>query len=130
HAAGQRVGSVGLLLEDCIADRTWTANVVLLGHGPEVTASRKDSALEVGHPALAKRPNATDPAGQGQGWADDLVREDLRRGVDSCHVQLLLGAEMGEQAALAHAEVAREALQGDSLQALGRADLGGMEQDR
>jgi len=44
-------------------------------------------------------------------------------------VQLLFGAEVGEQAALADAEVVGQALQRDGVQALRRADPRGVVED-
>jgi hypothetical protein len=51
--------------------------------------------------------------------ADDLVGEDLGRGVDGRQMKLLLGAEVGEEAALADAEVVGQTLQRDRVEPFG-----------
>src|SRR5207247_5305607 len=65
----EAVGPVGLLLEDRIPDRTGAPAVVLLGDGPEEATAWKDTALEVGEPRVAQRPDSDQAARLGQGRA-------------------------------------------------------------
>src|SRR5213593_4220625 len=106
----QAVRPVGLLRQDGVPDRTGAPAVVLLGDSPEEAAAGKHAALEVGQPRVAQRPHAPDATRLGKRRANDLGGEDLRRRLDGREVQLLFGAEVGEQPALADAEVVGEAL--------------------
>ena len=74
---------------------------------------------------------AISPLTSGQ-WPglEDLFGEDAARLVDDRELQLLLGAEVGEQAALADPQVARQALERDRLEPFRGRKAGGMGQDR
>jgi hypothetical protein len=43
-----------------------------------------------------------------QRWSDDCGLEDLARSINGCELELLLGAEVGIEPALAHADVLGE----------------------
>jgi hypothetical protein len=59
-----------------------------------------------------------------------VVDEPPAGGVDGRELQLLLGAEVGEQPALAHPELAREAADGQAFEALDRGEVGSGLEDR
>src|SRR6266516_1309133 len=111
HGALQAVGPVVLLLERRVADRSRPPAVELYGNRLEEAATRKHPPLDVRKPCVAQGENAPGAARHGQRGTDDLLGEDLCRRRDRRQVQLLLGAEMGEEPALADPQVAGEALQ-------------------
>ena len=59
-----------------------------------------------------------------------MVDEAPAGGFDRRQLQLLLGAEVREQAALAHAELGGEATDGQALESLDRSQVGGGLEDR
>ena len=96
----------------------------------EEAAAGEDLGAEVLQPVLEQRLEAGAAAGEVARGADDVVDEAPAGGVDRRQLQLLLGAEVGEQAALAHVQLGREAADRQALQALDGGEVGGRLEDR
>ena len=85
--------------------------------------------MEVGQVALGEREHLSDSLRLFERGRDDLTLEDLLGGVDGRQLELLLGAEVGVEAALAHADVVGEAPDRQALEALDRGQLGSALED-
>src|SRR4030081_2572056 len=79
---------------------------------------------------IAQCPQAAEAARHAETRLEHLLRKEPSRLLDSRQLQLLLGAEVGEQAALADAELAREALKRDLLHPFGGGELSRPAEDR
>ena len=79
------------------------AVVELEGRGREEAAAREDLALGVVDHVVAERPDAREATGRAPRRLDHLADEELRCVIHGRELELLLGAEVGEEAALAHA---------------------------
>ena len=84
----------------------------------------------MGQVALPHRPQARGAVRGAQGRLDHRRAEALRGGADRRQLQLLLGAEVGEEAALAHPQLGGEAADRQPLQALGRGEVDRAVEDR
>ena len=62
--------------------------------------------------------------------AEDLVHEGCAGGVDGCELEFLFGAEVGVEAALAHAGREREVPDREALEAVDRRQARGLVEDR
>ena len=80
--------------------------------------------------ALAQGLDPPEPCRSGERGSDDDVLVDLLRRLDRRELELLLGAEVCEQPALAHADVAGQARDRQPLDAVGRGQPGGGVEDR
>jgi len=74
--------------------------------------------LHVVEPGVDERQERPD-AGVAPAAADDALDEDLAGGVDGGQLEVGLGPEVGEQPALADAELGREPADREPLEALG-----------
>ena len=83
---------------------------------------RKTSRAHVVEPGVREADQAAD-AGAGAAPADHLVDEDVAGRVDRGELKLDLGAEVGEQAALADAEIRCEPADREALEPLLGGDL-------
>ena len=118
RVARARLDPVAHLFRDGVAHGTGPA--VELGRGSlEEAPARKDLALHVGEVRVAEAPEPADADGDAEAGLQDLLGEDPSGFVDGRELELLFGAEMREEPALADAEIAGQALKGDRLQALG-----------
>src|SRR6185436_7844555 len=92
--------------------------------GDEDAAAGRVLAVDPGQPALEQGADARLAAGSGESRADDLDLEALDRGLEDLELQLVLGAEVGEETALREAELGREGADGQPFQpvAAGEAD--------
>ena len=80
--------------------------------------------------ALPHRPQARRAVGRAQRRLDHRGAEALGGGGDRRQLQLLLGAEVGEEAALAHPQLGGEAADRQPLQPLDRGEVDGAVEDR
>ena len=103
--------------------------VELERRGREEATAAEDLALHVAEPGVRQRVDLLDPAADARG-RDDLVEEHLARRLHRRDLQLDLRAEVGEQAALADAELLREPADRKPLEALGGSDLDRVVEDR
>ena len=103
--------------------------VELERRGREEASAAEDLALHVAEPGVGQREDLLDPAADAR-RCDDLVEEDLAGRLHRRHLQLDLRAEVGEQAALADAQLLGEPADGEALEALGGRDLDGVVEDR
>src|SRR5919199_122235 len=97
------------------------AAVKLRGGGGEKAASAEHPAAHVHEPDVAQLPQAREPPPCAEGRADDLAYEDFARGLDGGELQVLLGAEVGEEPALTHPHLGRQPADGQTFQALRRS---------
>ena len=70
------------------------------------------------------------PGGACECGIDDLGLEDRVGGLDGCELQFLLGAEVGEQAALAHPDRVRESPEREPFDALDGGQSRCLAEDR
>ncbi len=105
--------------------------VVELGRdGGEETTAAKDTALEVAGPGLYQ---ALEPGKAGVmdgGSLDHPGLEDFAGGLEGGQLKVLLGSEMSEETALAHAQRVSEAADGEPRQAPDRRQIGRFTKDR
>ena len=114
---------------DLFFDRTRVG--VELGCGrDEEAAAGEDAAFEVAEEGFAERFEAGEGRSTASVGRDHVVAEDLGRGLDGGELQLLLGAEVGVEAALAHADVLGEAPDRESLEPFDGREAGGGVEDR
>ena len=104
--------------------------VDLRGDRGEEAAAGKDAAFEVGKECFAECAEASDPGGRRACGVDDLGLEDRVGGLDGRELQFLLGAEVREEAALAHPDRVRESSEREPFDALDRRQLRCLAQDR
>jgi len=103
--------------------------VELAHRGDEEAAAGEDALLDVGEEQLGVGAEAGQ-AGRGLGRGlDDQVLEDRARRFDRRQLELLLGAEVREQPALAHAHGLRQAGKREPVQSLDRGQACGLAQD-
>jgi hypothetical protein len=100
-------GEPGLERGDSFLDRSRSGAHLQDGSGEEA-AAREGAAQEVAEEGVAHRNELSDSRRGGEGRFDDLGVEDPSRGVDGGELELLFGAEVGVDAALAHVERAGE----------------------
>src|SRR5216684_2435683 len=95
-----------------------TGLAVELGdRGLEEAPAEKDLTLDVGQECVTQGPDPAESGRRFQPGLEHLFRERAACLFDRRKLQLLLGAEVGEQPALADSEIARQALKRDRLQA-------------
>jgi GNAT superfamily N-acetyltransferase len=98
----QRVHPLLLTLGYAVADRAWRLAVELGHGGGEKTASGKDVAFDVRQKCLAQPVQPLETGAGSQRGCDDFVDVALPGRLDGGQLQVLHGAEVGEQPALAH----------------------------
>ena len=79
---------------------------------------------------LGELPKPLEPGRAASGRARPRAREERARGVDRRELELLLGAEVGEEAALAHPDRVGQAADREAVDALDRGEPGGLVEDR
>ena len=97
--------------------------------GVEEAAAAEHLRAEVLQPAIRIACSRARPRGRPRG-PDHVVDEAAAGGVDRRQLQLLLGAEVREQTALAHAQLGREPADGQALEPFDGGDVGRRLQDR
>ena len=112
-----------------ISDRP-AAGVQLGGGGGEEAATGEDAALDVGQVALAQLLEALPALGELHGRLDHLGGVDRLGGGDGRELQVLLGGEVGEEAALAHPDLVGDAGEREALEPFERGQPGGGVEDR
>ena len=111
-----------LELGNAFPDGTWMG-VELGSCGREEAPAWKDTTLDVREEPLAQQLDLRERRLRLVGRRDHVRREDLARDFDRRKLELLLRAEVGVQAALAHPDVLSEAPDGETLEAFGRREL-------
>lgn len=114
---------------DAIADWTRTA-IKLRGGGGEETTTAKDAFLHVRQPDVAKFPESRQAFRRFESGFDDFLNEDRARRFDGGHLQVFFGAEVCEEAALAHGKLSGETADRQAFEAFGRGDMHGRFEDR
>ena len=128
--AGQQLGPARHLRRDGVAHRARAAVHLDRRVGEEAAAGER-AALHVVEPAVEHAAQAGDAGLVALlGVADHAVDEDRRGGAHGRDLQLLLRAEVGEQPALAHLELGRQAADRQALEALDGGDVDGGGEDR
>ena len=118
--ADQR-GEIALEGGELLLDRTGTRAHLEDGSGEEA-AARERLAREVVEEGVADRDELSEPRCGDQGRCDDLGVEDLPGLVHRGELELLLRAEVGVDAALAHAEPGGEVADGQAFEAVDRGE--------
>ena len=98
--------------------------------GVEEAAAAEHLRAEVLQPVDQERLQPRAAAREAARGPDHVVDEPAAGGVDRRQLQLLLGAEVREQAALAHAQLGREPADGEALEPFDGGDVGRRLQDR
>ena len=112
---------------DAITHRPWTVVVFERGRSEEA-ATGEDLPLRVADHVVAERPDSCESFRRTAGRIDDLGDEELGRVLDGRQLQLFLGAEVGEQPALAHPGRLRQPADRKGIEAfLGRQCRGDLE---
>jgi len=96
---------------DTVADDA-EATVEFERSGGEEAAAFEDALFNEREPMIDQGPEARDAFGSGNGRAGDLVDEDLASHFYRGKLEFFFGAEMGEEAAFAHAELFGERANG------------------
>jgi hypothetical protein len=97
--------------------------------GGEETAAGEKLLLDVRKPAVEQIPQAGQAFGRGERGARDLINKNLAGGFDGGELQVFLRTEVGEEAALAHAEFFGEAADGEALEAFDGGNVDGAAED-
>ena len=104
--------------------------VQLRYHRGEEAAARVDVFLHVPHVVVDEGVQPLDAGRSRERRVDHLLVVEGVRGLDRRELQLLLGAEVGEQAALAHPHGLRQAADGEPADALDGDELSRRAEDR
>ena len=96
----------------------------------EEAATGEHAPLEVGEEGVAQRVDPSESLGRLERSFRHLAVVDLAGGLDRGVLQLLLRAEVREDAALAHADVLGEPADGEPVEALDGGELGRRGEDR
>jgi len=105
------------------------AAVEFEGCGSEKTAAGEKLTFHVAQPAFNQMPKTRHALGRAHRRAANSIDEKLARGFDSGELQILLGTEVSEKAALAHFQVVSEAADGEAFETLEGGEMYGAEQD-
>ena len=117
RAAPARVAEPVLLRRDEAIARGTGPIVELDASHDEDAAARHEVLLRPGEPVVDERADARLAAGLLQRGGDDERDEALDRLVEDRDLEVLLGGEVGEEAALRHPHVLGELADGDALEA-------------
>ena len=99
-------------------------------YGREKTAAGEDPGFDMSKKALRELPEPIEPGGGGRRGLDHLLPEEDARRLDRRELELLLGAEMGEEAALAHADRLGQAADREPADALDGGELCSLAENR
>jgi hypothetical protein len=113
---------------DAVADGTAAAVEFERGGGEE-TAAGEELLLDVRKPAVEQIPQTGQAFGRGQRGARDLIYKNLAGGFDGGQLQVFFRTEVGEEAALAHAEFFGETADGEALEAFDGGNVYGAAED-
>ena len=102
----------------------------LRGDGGEEATAGEDAVLHVPQKSLAQLAQPLDPRGSGRCGLDHLLGEQRTGRLDGGQLELLLGAEVREEAALAHPDRLGQAADREAAEALDRRELRGFTEDR
>jgi hypothetical protein len=105
------------------------ARGVLVGGACEEAAPGKAPVAGVLEPGLEQRPQPAESGRELQGRLDHGGDEDGAGRPDRGELELLLGAEVGDQAALADRELGGQPPDGDAFEALDGGDVDGLAED-
>ena len=97
--------------------------------GEEATAG-EDALFDVPQEVLGEPAQPLEPVGGSRGRLDHLLGEEGARRLDRGELELLLGAEVGEEPALAHPDGVRQSADRKPADALDRGESCGFAQDR
>jgi Thermophilic metalloprotease (M29) len=106
------------------------ARVKLGCDGREEASAGEHGNLDVAQEAVGQHPDALEPVRRARGGLDDELVEDRARRLDGRDLELLLRAEVREQAALAHSDLIREPAEREAFEALHRREARGLLEDR
>jgi hypothetical protein len=96
--------------------------------GGKEAASGENFLLAIQEPILAKRPQASEST-ELEGGADDLFDEDVTSFVNDRALQIFLGTEVGEQAALADPQRRSQPANRKPFEPFERGKVDGLAQD-
>lgn len=113
---------------DAIADGAAAAVEFERGGGEE-TAAGEELLLDVREPAVEQIPQTRQALRRGERGARDLINKNLASGLDGGELEVFFRTEVGEKAALAHAEFFSEAADGETLETFDRGDVDGATED-
>src|SRR6202034_3823515 len=97
--------------------------------GGEKAPAWEHATLKVGHERLAQCMQPANTRGRGQTRLDDLRYVPRAALLDGGHLEVLLGSEVGEQAALAHGQLGGEPADGQPVEAVDGGHVGGCRED-
>ena len=129
---GRRFDALGppfLRQGDSVLHGAWV-HVELCADRDEEATAGEDAAFEVGDELLAERVQAFERIRNRLRRLDDLGFEDDARRVHRRELELLLRAEMGVEATLAHTDVRGKVADGEALETVDRGEVGGRAEDR
>ena len=113
---------------DAVADGAAAAVEFERGGGEETT-SGEEFLLDVREPAVEQIPQTREAFGRGERGARDLINKNLASGFDGGELQVFFRTEVGEEAALAHAEFFGETADGEALEAFDGGNVDGAAED-
>jgi hypothetical protein len=96
----------------------------------EETAAGEGVGLEIGQVTVHEQAQPLHAAAGRRRWLDDAGEKDRAGGLDGRELEFLLGAEVREQAALAHPHRVGEPRDRQAADALDRGQAGGRIEDR
>jgi L-ascorbate metabolism protein UlaG (beta-lactamase superfamily) len=107
--------------DDCIAHRARPTVKLSRGCGEEAAAG-KNFALEVANVSLDQCTQTVEPGLDLDRRLDNLTPKHSIRGLERGELELLLGSKVSEEAALAHAQIGRQAADRQTFEALERGE--------
>ena len=93
------------------------------------TPAFENSFFDKNQPVIKQRPEPGHTFGRGNRRARHLINKNLASHFDGGELQLFLGAKMGEESALAHAQLFGERADGKTFQTLSRGDIDSASED-
>jgi len=112
-------------VHDCgysVAHHTKAAVELKRGGGKEAS-TLEDSFFDEHQPVINQRPQTGHALWRGDSRERHFFDKNLARHLDRGELQFFLGAEMGEEAALAHSELLGEGADGKTFEALSGGDI-------
>ena len=117
----EQVQPLALQHRDRVAYDTWPCVELRHRRGKEAPTG-EGSPLHEGEVPITESVERRDTGRVGQAREDHLVNIDLSGMLDRRQLQVLLGAEVGEESAFAHREVGGESTKGQALETLHARD--------